>query len=251
MTAPTEKIKDDPDWRDWLGFVGPLASYLFLASVVIAIWERVEIQLIASQSPTVTLSIAIFRLICITALLGFGFALILQRFPIRISPSSIAVGLMGAAIWILLCRMNLESKLFSTLGFAPDLLGKRESINPWALFETKNSLNLFLFVRFSLLIMAVPIAEELFLRGFLLPYFKDSNWSHLPLEKLDRSSVGITIAYGVMTHPSEWIAASIWFAMITIMMLRTRRFWDCVVAHSVTNTILGIYIILAQDWRLW
>ena len=199
---------------------------------------------------TVTLSIAIFRLICITALLGLV-CVDPTTLSDHIFPSSIAVGLMGAAIWILLCRMNLESKLFSTLGFAPDLLEKRESINPWALFETKNSLNLFLFVRFSLLIMAVPIAEELFLRGFLLPYFKDSNWSHLPLEKLDRSSVGITIAYGVMTHPSEWIAASIWFAMITIMMLRTRRFWDCVVAHSVTNTILGIYIILAQDWRLW
>ena len=250
MTAPTEKIKDDPDWRDWLAFVGPLASYLFLASVVIAIWERVEIQLIASQSPTVTLSIAIFRLICITALLGFGFALILQRFPIRISPSSIAVGLMGAAIWILLCRMNLESKLFSTLDSHPTCWENvNRSIRGHCLKQKTHSI--YFYLSASLVIMAVPIAEELFLRGFLLPYFKDSNWSHLPLEKLDRSSVGITIAYGVMTHPSEWIAASIWFAMITIMMLRTRRFWDCVVEHSVTNTILGIYIILAQDWRLW
>lgn len=251
MTSPLNRTGSKIAWQNWAVYVGPLAVYMLLAAMIIAVWERIEVQLIANQSPEVALTIAVVRLVSILALVMWGFPKVKQDFPIHVSPVAVAVGILGAGIWIALCRLNLESKLLATIGFSPDLFGSRQAINPWDLFDSSSERNLFLVNRFSLLIVAVPLAEELFLRGFLLRYFTDPDWPEVTLDRIGRSAIGTTAVYGAMTHPAEWISAAIWFSLVTILMLRTRRFWDCVVAHAVTNGILGVYIIWAQDWRLW
>jgi membrane protease YdiL (CAAX protease family) len=38
--------------------------------------------------------------------------------------------------------------------------------------------------------------------------------------------------------------------MVTWLMVRTRNIWDCVVAHALTNLILGIYVVTTGTWRL-
>ena len=53
------------------------------------------------------------------------------------------------------------------------------------------------------------------------------------------------------TYLFNSVFVTVMATLITLLMLRTKRFWDCVVAHMVTNAILGIYIVWAQDWRLW
>ncbi len=221
------------------------------ASLVVAVWERVEIQLVANQSPIVVTTVACVRLAIIGLIVCWGFSRVKATFPFQITPISFTIGFLGAAIWILLCRLNLESQIMSFLGLSPELLGKRSAINPWELYPSDSSRYLFLTIRFTLLILAVPIAEELFLRGFLIRYLASPDWSELTIDRIGKSAIAVTAAYGILTHPSEWIAAGIWFALITLLMLRTKRFWDCVIAHGITNGILGIYIIWFQDWRLW
>jgi CAAX prenyl protease-like protein len=161
------------------------------------------------------------------------------------------VGVLGAGIWIGLCRVNLESRLMVTIGLSPDWLGGRAAINPWEWFPASTDRWAFLVTRFALLVIAVPIAEELLLRGFLIRFLEHETWETLPLDQIGRRGLFAATIYGALTHPSEWIAAAVWFSLITMLMVRTKRFWDCVVAHSVTNAILGAYIIWAEDWRLW
>ena len=36
-----------------------------------------------------------------------------------------------------------------------------------------------------------------------------------------------------------------------VLYARTRNLWDCVAAHAITNGMLGVYIVLWQDWTLW
>jgi len=33
-------------------------------------------------------------------------------------------------------------------------------------------------------------------------------------------------------------------------MIRTRNLWDCVVAHAVTNLLLGLYVVHSGQWHL-
>ena len=47
------------------------------------------------------------------------------------------------------------------------------------------------------------------------------------------------------------LPAVVWFAMITCLMVKTRNLWDCVVAHAVTNLLLGIYVMKTGAWALW
>ena len=243
--------QDAPDWLGWAVFLGPLSVYFAVGALIPSVWERVDVSFVADQSPTMALIVAITRLVITAAVIIWALRWIVKVFPVSVTPISIVVGLLGAAIWIGLCRANLESRLMMAIGLSPDLLGGRTAINPWELFPSSAERWAFLVARFSLLVIAVPIAEELFLRGFLIRFLEHDDWESLPLDQIGMRGLIVPTIYGILSHPSEWIAAAVWFSLITLLMVRTRRFWDCVVAHAVTNAVLGAYIVWAQDWRLW
>jgi CAAX prenyl protease-like protein len=109
----------------------------------------------------------------------------------------------------------------------------------------------FLAVRFAALAVIVPVVEEFFLRGFLMRFFTKAEWWTVPLGTVTTGSAIVATVYAVLSHPSESMAALVWFTMITLLYARTRNLWDCVVAHGVTNAMLGCYILIWKDWTLW
>jgi uncharacterized protein len=52
----------------------------------------------------------------------------------------------------------------------------------------------------------------------------------------------------VLMHPAEMLAAAVWFTLVTWLMFKTKNIWDCVVAHGVTNLLLGIWVVASGDW---
>ena len=50
---------------------------------------------------------------------------------------------------------------------------------------------------------------------------------------------------------TEALAAIAWFSLVTWLVNRTGKFWDAVVAHAVTNLLLGIYVCTYSQWQLW
>jgi membrane protease YdiL (CAAX protease family) len=40
--------------------------------------------------------------------------------------------------------------------------------------------------------------------------------------------------------------------MVTWLMLRTKNIWDCILAHAVTNFLLGLYVVWmgGEAWRM-
>jgi CAAX prenyl protease-like protein len=162
-------------------------------------------------------------------------------------------GLVGGAIWIALCRWGVAEMLLTKLGMGGWLdLGIRSGFDPWeSLRGSQIALAAFLAVRFCGLVLVVPLIEEFFLRGFLMRFFERTDWWTVPLGTVTRLGAVVATAYGVLSHPAEPLAALVWFSLVTLLYARTRNIWDCVVAHAVTNLTLGIYVITAQDWRLW
>lgn len=169
-----------------------------------------------------------------------------EHFPIRLSPLSVVVGVVGVVLWVGVCQLNLEPRLLAMLGF--DF--SRPSFNPFTI-EDNSVRILFLTMRFTVLALIVPIVEELFLRGWLVRWVHDPSWEKVGLTGLSLNALLAASIYGVATHPSEAIAAFLWFGMVTWLMNRTGNLWDCVVAHAVTNLLLGIYVMQFEQWHLW
>jgi uncharacterized protein len=96
----------------------------------------------------------------------------------------------------------------------------------------------------------VPVIEEFFLRGFLMRLVVENDWWKVPFGKVTVVAVMVGTAVPMMMHPGELLAAAVWFSMITCLMVKTRNIWDCVVAHSLTNLVLGIYVVTTGTWRL-
>ncbi len=179
-----------------------------------------------------------------------------RRFPLRLTPLAIVVGVVGGPLWIGLCWLNWEhayvAPLLDRCGLGSLIGGgDRPAFNPFVeLADQPAWAWSFLVVRFLGLVAVVPLVEEFFLRGFLMRFVMERDWWDVPFGKADKVAILVGTAVPMLTHPGELLAAAVWFSMITWLMLRTRNIWDCVAAHAITNLILGIYVVCSGTWRL-
>ena len=175
-----------------------------------------------------------------------------RTFAWRLSGLSIVVGVLGVVLWIGLCHAQLEVRLLRPLGLARFVeLGERSAFNPLEqLAETPAWAYTFLAIRFAGLALIVPLIEEFFIRGFLMRFVINDQWWKWPFGVVNRTAVIVGILFPMLMHPSELLAAFVWFSLITWLMVRTRNIWDCVVAHAVTNLLLGIYVVAFDQWQL-
>lgn len=173
-----------------------------------------------------------------------------EHFELRVSPLAVVVGFIGVVLWVGICHPQLEHRMLGLLpeSIRPDL--DRPSFNPF-LIKDSSVLCTFLLVRFAALALLVPVVEELFIRGWLVRWLHDPQWEYIGYKGLTVSALFTASIYGVATHPTEAIAAFLWFGLVTWLMVRTDNLWDCVVAHGVTNLLLGIYVIWFAQWHLW
>ena len=173
----------------------------------------------------------------------------------RISPWAFVVGAVGIVVWIFLAGLGIESWVFEQLGRSNS--GERPSFNP-AVFENPTNQFLFLITRFSVLVGLVPVIEEILIRGWLVKWIEEPNFGMTtePEDDVSLKTLGVgalltASIYGVLTHPGEAIAAFVWFGMVTLLVRKTGNLVDAIVAHAVTNLLLGIYILRYEQWHLW
>jgi CAAX prenyl protease-like protein len=192
-----------------------------------------------------------------TLKVGFTFVAVLAVIPGYLAFGGgvhmlgVAVGVLGAVLWIGLCKLHLEQKLLEPLGLGAILdMGRRPGFNPLAQIEDKSWAYGFLAIRFFGLAVIVPITEEFFLRGFLMRYVMHVDWPYIPFGRVDRLALVCGTAVPMLMHPAELFAAAAWFSLVTWLMLRTRSIWDCVIAHAVTNLLIGLWVLWSGDWWL-
>lgn len=126
---------------------------------------------------------------------------------------------------------------------------ERSGFNPWA--ELPNGLAaVFIAIRFIGLAVVVPLMEEVFWRGFLLRYLVDENFDRVPWGRVTPFSFIVVTLLFVAAHV-EWSAALVWGAGINWLYARTGNLWACIIAHAVTNLLLGIYVLTFSAWQLW
>ena len=177
----------------------------------------------------------------------------LGGFPFRVSPLSVVVGVVGVVIWVGLCQLGLEQKLLAPVGLDGLLgLGARSAFNPFEHLQDYPAACAwaFLAVRFFGLAVVIAVAEELFLRGFVMRFVMQANWWEVPFGRVSATAVLAGTVVPMLMHPAELLAAAVWFSLVTWLMVRTKNLWDCVAAHAVTNLLLGIYVVFSGQWHL-
>ena len=98
--------------------------------------------------------------------------------------------------------------------------------------------------------LVVPVMEELFWRSFLMRWVQ-----HPGFERVDPQTVGvkaIVVSTFVFTLAHTlWLAAVIAGLAYAWLYRKTGKLWTAVIAHAVTNGLLGIWVISTGRWEFW
>jgi CAAX prenyl protease-like protein len=134
------------------------------------------------------------------------------------------------------------------LGFAPRLVG----FNPDVFADQPAAYWATVLMRFIRLAVVVPFVEELFWRGFLLRYFINDRFQTVPFGTFSWFSfIAVTIGFTLVHSSADWPAAAITGALYNWIAYRTRSLRSCVLAHAVTNLLLGCWIMQTRQWGFW
>jgi CAAX prenyl protease-like protein len=152
-----------------------------------------------------------------------------------------ALGVLLTFVWILGDHYTPHFKF----------LGSRIGYDPFQEIHNTALRTLFLIVRFFGLVVVVPIVEEVFYRGFLLRFVTDSeDFRRVPLGRFSMGAFLVNIVFMALSHP-EWLVAGIFSAAMCALIARTRNLSACIVAHGVTNLMLGAYVLKFHQWQYW
>ncbi|MEP6955637.1 MAG: CAAX prenyl protease-related protein [Chthoniobacterales bacterium] len=176
-------------------------------------------------------------LVCAALLLWFW-----RAYELRAPRSllfTIALALAVFALWI--SPQQFFGWATRPEGFNPDTFAAQSALY-W-------STVLFRFLR---LVVIVPLVEEIFWRGFLLRYFIDEKFETVPIGRFSWLSFAVvTLGFTFAHSPADWIAAAITGALYNLVAYRTKSLTSCVIAHAVTNLLLGLWIMSTKQWGFW
>jgi CAAX prenyl protease-like protein len=156
----------------------------------------------------------------------------------RIGPKmalvAVAAGVAVLALWISLNASWMA--VGSSSGFDPRNDGQLD----WT----------WVVVRIAGAALVVPVMEELFWRSFLLRWIESADF-----EKVDPSQAGlksfiITIILFGFEH-NLWLAGIVAGAAYSVLFMRHRTLWSPILAHAVTNGLLGMWVVATGNWSYW
>jgi len=177
-------------------------------------------------------------------------AILLVSLPVlsfrpRYALASAALGAAVFAIWIapdLLIPGWREHWIFQNA-----LTGKLESSLPLE----SHSDPLILFMRIARAVIVVPLAEELFWRGWMMRWLIHHDFQSVPLGAYRRDSFWITALLFAAVHGPYWEVGLITGAVYNGWMVRTKSLADLVLAHAVTNGCLAAFVLATKRWEYW
>ena len=117
--------------------------------------------------------------------------------------------------------------------------------------EAARSSSLALALRSFRAVVLVPIAEELFWRGWLMRWIIDADFWKVEMGAWSARAFWITAVLFASEHGAYWdvgLAAGI---LYNGWMVRAKSLGDCILAHSVTNALLSAWVLALGKWEYW
>jgi len=105
--------------------------------------------------------------------------------------------------------------------------------------------------RVAAAVITVPIAEELAFRGYLARRLMNREFDAIPFTSLTVLSIGLSsLAFGFM-HGQQWIVGTVAGLAYALLLKRTGRLSDAIVAHATSNLLLAVWVLSRGDWSQW
>ena len=98
--------------------------------------------------------------------------------------------------------------------------------------------------------LVVPVMEELFWRSFLQRWVQQSDFLALDPARIGLKALLIASALFAVEH-LQWLAGLIAGLAYGWLYIRTRNLWAPIIAHAVTNGLLGAYVVVTGQWSFW
>jgi CAAX prenyl protease-like protein len=98
--------------------------------------------------------------------------------------------------------------------------------------------------------LVVPIMEELFWRSFLMRWIVTPDFETVEPSQLGLKSFLITVLLFGFEH-NLWLAGIVAGAAYSLLYLRHRNLWSPILAHAVTNGLLGVWVVMTGNWSYW
>ncbi len=99
-------------------------------------------------------------------------------------------------------------------------------------------------------VLVVPLMEELFWRSFLIRYIINADFTRVPMGTFTLGSFLITVVlFGLEHH--YLIAGMVAGGAYNLLLYRSRSLAHCVLAHALTNLVLGWYVLQTGAWHFW
>ena len=98
--------------------------------------------------------------------------------------------------------------------------------------------------------LVVPVMEELFWRSFLMRWLQAPAFEGVPPEQVGLRAIVLSTFVFMLAHPL-WLAAIVAGLAYAVLYRQTGRLWTAVIAHAVTNGLLGIWVVHTGQWQFW
>jgi CAAX prenyl protease-like protein len=94
-----------------------------------------------------------------------------------------------------------------------------------------------------------------FFSGFSSAFFRQKDQRHprftsIPTWTFTPISFVVTVVLFGSEH-TLWLAGLMAGVIYNLLLYKTRRLWPCVLAHGVTNLLLGVHVLGTQEWQWW
>lgn len=98
--------------------------------------------------------------------------------------------------------------------------------------------------------LMVPVMEELFWRSFLMRWIDNPDFETVDPRRTTLKAVVLSTAVFTLAH-TQWLAAIVAGLAYAWLYRRTGKLWAPIVAHAVTNGLLGIWVVFHGNWQFW
>jgi CAAX prenyl protease-like protein len=161
----------------------------------------------------------------------------------------VIVGVVGLVQWVGMEKLLMSQDWLFWTRMSRNVV--KEAWVPSEHFSSPAMMWSFIALRWAGAALVVPVMEELFWRDFLWRSIASPNdFKLIPVGEYDTGGFWIVPIAFAMVH-IQWLTALVWGLMIAVLLLRTKSLGACIIAHGVTNFLLGAYVLYTKEWFFW
>lgn len=160
----------------------------------------------------------------------------LHRFALSLRQVLVAL---AAGVAVLVLWVNLDAG-WMTIGSSPGYDPRTDGQIDWLLVA----------IRIAGAALIVPVMEELFWRSFLMRWVERADFTLLDPARIGVKAFVIPCLLFGFEH-TLWLAGIVAGVAYGLLYMRHRKLWSPILAHAITNGLLGVWVVHTGGWQFW